>query len=191
MNGSMSEMSTDLPRIRAAIPIETVDSGASPVPLTINTRTNATTCRATKKKIVGGSTAKNSSLSFEVSLLIGSPQEWLYRGPRDGAVRGVTCRETSMALYEKRAGSRGQQFLHEATTRDKGIEPPQSRVRAAGVRECTSRPTSKLQFGLLPSCADESDQQSECTICEKRHVPLGFRPVWLPHEAADTSPAAL
>src|SRR5260221_9484351 len=85
----MSEMSTDLPRIRAAIPIETVDSGASPVPLTINTRTNATTCRATKKKIVGGSTAKNSSLSFEVSLLIGSPQEWLYRGPRDGDLDGA------------------------------------------------------------------------------------------------------
>src|ERR1017187_106974 len=77
MNGSISERSTDLPRIRAATVIETVDSGASPVPFSINTRTNATTCRATKKKIVGGSTANNSSLNLEVSLLIASPQGWL------------------------------------------------------------------------------------------------------------------
>src|SRR5262249_29440586 len=127
MNGSMSEMSTDLPRIRAATAIETVDSGASPVPLTINTRTNATTCRATKKKIVGGSTAKNSSLSFEVTLLIGSPQWWLYRGPRDGVVcGGLLAERPRWRSTKKRAGSRGQQFLHEAMTRDKGIEPPQS-----------------------------------------------------------------
>src|SRR5262249_15461492 len=125
MNGSMSEMSTDLPRIRAAIPIETVENGASPVPLTINKRTNATTYRATKKKIVGGSTAKNSSLSFEVTLLIGSPQWWLYRGPRDGVVcGGLLAERPRWRSTKKRAGSRGQQFLHEAMTRDKGIEPP-------------------------------------------------------------------
>src|SRR5215475_9099605 len=127
MNGSMSEISTDLPRIRAATAIETVDSGASPVPLAINTRTNATTCRAMKKKIVGGSTAKNSSLSFEVTLLIGSPQWWLYRGPRDGVVcGGLLAERPRWRSTKKRAGSRGQQFLHEAMTRDKGIEPPQS-----------------------------------------------------------------
>ena len=70
MIGSMSAMSTDLPRMRAATAIEIVDSGASPVPLSINTRTNATICSATKKKIVGGIIARNSSLILSDSLLM-------------------------------------------------------------------------------------------------------------------------
>src|SRR5262249_44959185 len=105
MNGSMSEMSTDLPRMRAATAIETVDSGASPVPLTINKRTNATTYRATRKKIVGGSTAKNSSLSFKVTLLIGSPQWWLHGGPRDGEVRRMLLADVCFAPESGRVHS--------------------------------------------------------------------------------------
>src|SRR6266480_5660405 len=56
--------------MRAATAIDTVDSGAIPVPFSINTRTNATICKATKKKIVGGSSAKNSSLSLVDSLVM-------------------------------------------------------------------------------------------------------------------------
>src|SRR5437899_2075442 len=60
----MSASKTALPRMRAATAIEIEEDGASPVPFSIRTRTNATICRATKKKIVGGSSAKNSSLSL-------------------------------------------------------------------------------------------------------------------------------
>src|SRR5438105_2965982 len=68
--GSMSASNTALPRIRDATATDTEPSGEIPVPFSINTRTNATTCRATKKKIVGGSSAKNSSLSLVDSLLM-------------------------------------------------------------------------------------------------------------------------
>src|SRR5258705_5826018 len=54
--------------MRAATATDIEDSGEIPVPFSINTRTNATICRATKKKIVGGSNAKNSSLSLLDSL---------------------------------------------------------------------------------------------------------------------------
>src|SRR5205823_4241291 len=66
----MSAINTALPRIRAATAIEIEDVGEIPVPFSINTRTNATICRATKKKIVGGSSAKNSSLSLVDSLVM-------------------------------------------------------------------------------------------------------------------------
>ena len=49
MNGSMSAMTTALPRIRAAIVTVTDVAGAMPVPSSINTRMNATRCSATKK----------------------------------------------------------------------------------------------------------------------------------------------
>src|SRR6266446_9136764 len=62
--GSMSAINTALPRMRAATATEIEVSGETPVPFSINTRTNATICKATKKKIVGGSNAKNSSLSL-------------------------------------------------------------------------------------------------------------------------------
>src|ERR1700737_4820836 len=64
----MSAINTALPRMRAATATDVEDSGEIPVPFSINTRTNATICRATKKKIVGGSNAKNSSLSLVDSL---------------------------------------------------------------------------------------------------------------------------
>src|SRR5882757_5923968 len=64
----MSAINTALPRIRAATAIDIEDRGEIPVPFSISTRTNATICRATKKKIVGGSNAKNSSLSLLDSL---------------------------------------------------------------------------------------------------------------------------
>src|SRR2546430_14671354 len=60
----MSAIKTALPRMRAATAIEIEEVGEIPVPFNINTRTNVTICKATKKKIVGGSSAKNSSLSF-------------------------------------------------------------------------------------------------------------------------------
>src|SRR6266702_4232491 len=66
--GSMSAIKTALPRMRAATAIEMEEDGAIPVPFNIRARTNATICRATKKKIVGGSNAKNSSLSLLDSL---------------------------------------------------------------------------------------------------------------------------
>src|SRR6266480_7741995 len=68
--GSMSAINTALPRIRAATAIEIEDVGEIPVPFNINTRINATMCKATKKKIVGGSNAKNSFLSVVDSLVI-------------------------------------------------------------------------------------------------------------------------
>src|SRR5713226_2059914 len=66
----MSASNTALPRIRAATATDTEPSGEIPVPFNINTRTNATICKATKKKIVGGSSAKNSSLSLADSLVM-------------------------------------------------------------------------------------------------------------------------
>src|SRR4051794_25507306 len=54
--------------MRAATAIDIVDTGEIPVPFSINTRTNATICKATKKKIVGGSSSKNSFLSVVDSL---------------------------------------------------------------------------------------------------------------------------
>src|SRR5437660_12895624 len=64
----MSARNTAIPRIRDATATDTEPSGEIPVPCSINTRTNATICKATKKKIVGGSSAKNSSLSLLDSL---------------------------------------------------------------------------------------------------------------------------
>src|SRR5207237_5781732 len=68
--GSMSAINTALPRIRAATAIEIEEVGEIPVAFNINTRTNVTICKATKKKIVGGSSAKNSSLSLVDSLVM-------------------------------------------------------------------------------------------------------------------------
>src|SRR6266446_9181087 len=68
--GSRSAINTALPRIRAATAIEIEDVGEIPVPFNINTRTNATICKATKKKIVGGSSSKNSFLSVVDSLVM-------------------------------------------------------------------------------------------------------------------------
>src|SRR5947199_6647045 len=56
--------------MRAATAIEIEDVGEIPVPFSINTRTNATICKATKKKIVGGSSSKNSFLRVLDSLVI-------------------------------------------------------------------------------------------------------------------------
>src|SRR6266513_2017112 len=68
--GSRSAISTALPRIRAATAIEIEEDGAIPVPFNISTRINATICKATKKKIVGGSSSKNSFLRVVDSLVI-------------------------------------------------------------------------------------------------------------------------
>src|ERR1044071_5011414 len=60
----MSAISTALPRISEAMAIDIVDRGWKFEPLAINTRIKVSRCSATKKKIVGGRMAKNSSLSF-------------------------------------------------------------------------------------------------------------------------------
>jgi hypothetical protein len=70
MNGSKSAISTALPRIRAASVTDNDERTGRPVPLSIKTRISATMWSATKKKIVGGSSASNSSLSFLDSLLM-------------------------------------------------------------------------------------------------------------------------
>src|SRR5215471_17568567 len=70
MNGSKSAISTALPRIRAARVTCNGVLTAIPVPLSIKTRISATMWSATKKKIVGGSSASNSSFSFVESLLM-------------------------------------------------------------------------------------------------------------------------
>src|SRR6266581_5018301 len=66
----MSASKTAFPRMRAATAIEMEEDGAIPVPFSIKTRINATICKATKKKIVGGSSSKNSFLSVVDSLVI-------------------------------------------------------------------------------------------------------------------------
>ena len=76
MIGSMSAISTALPRMRAATVIETVVTGASPVPLSVSERTSETMCSATKKKIVGGSIARNSSLILAVTVLMAFLWKW-------------------------------------------------------------------------------------------------------------------
>src|SRR5260221_14680062 len=60
----MSAINTALPRMRAATATDIDDSGEIPVPFSINTRTNATICRATKKKMAGRGNAKNYSLTL-------------------------------------------------------------------------------------------------------------------------------
>src|SRR5947199_465726 len=56
--------------MRAATAIDIEESGEIPVPFSISTRINATICKATKKKIVGGSSSKNSFLSVVDSLVM-------------------------------------------------------------------------------------------------------------------------
>src|SRR5438067_7873178 len=56
--------------MRAATATHMEENGEIPVPFSISTRTNVTICKATKKKIVGGSSAKNSSLSLVTSLVM-------------------------------------------------------------------------------------------------------------------------
>src|SRR6266576_461198 len=84
--GSMSAIKTALPRMREATAIETEEDGASPVPSSIKTRINMTICSATKKKIVGGSSAKNSSLSLLDRLVMELNCHESYR------IHGCCCR---------------------------------------------------------------------------------------------------
>src|SRR6266516_2886392 len=86
--------------MRAATAIDTVDSGAIPVPFSINTQTNATICRATKKKIVGGSSAKNSSLSLVDSLVmeLNYDESYLFHGPC--SFRGSFCLGLQIPFFE-------------------------------------------------------------------------------------------
>src|SRR5881398_3899852 len=100
----MSASKTAFPRMRAATAIEMEEDGGIPVFFSINTRTNATMCSATKKKIVGGSNANNSSLILLDSLVMelncdesyrfhGSwPRIWLGRlPPARFMIEGIRC----------------------------------------------------------------------------------------------------
>src|SRR5882724_2707484 len=87
----MSATSTALPRIRAATAIEIEEVGEIPVPFNINTRTNATICKATKKKIVGGNSSNSSFLSVVDSLLIELNCDESYRFHGSCSFRGLFC----------------------------------------------------------------------------------------------------
>src|SRR5206468_1724230 len=76
--GNMSAISTALPRMRAPTATWIGVLTGIPVPFSISTRTTATRPRVMKKKIVGGITARNSSLTFSDSLLIGLFQDWRF-----------------------------------------------------------------------------------------------------------------
>src|SRR5881392_2301774 len=65
--------------MRAATATDIEDSGEIPVLFSISTRTNVTMCKATKKKIVGGSSSKNSFLSVVDSLVMELDCEESYR----------------------------------------------------------------------------------------------------------------
>jgi hypothetical protein len=110
------------------------------------------------------------------------------------ALHDVTVRVNSGTAWEMKKGQRAritfQSIVDFVVFNRDSLQERTSAVRKP-VSAFAQEPTSKLQFGLLPASAVESVQQSECTICEKRRVPSACRPVWLPHEAADTSPAAL
>src|SRR5688572_32051735 len=70
MIGSRSAITTALPSTSAAMVTDTEVLSLMPVPSSISTRTRAMRCSAMKKKMVGGSTAANSSFTFSVSLLM-------------------------------------------------------------------------------------------------------------------------
>src|SRR5450631_168193 len=89
MTESMAAINTDLPRIRAATAMETVDSGAIPVALIINARTSATRCKSMKKKMVGGSIARNSSLILVGTSLMAFSSSNAPFSPRPTLVEGI------------------------------------------------------------------------------------------------------
>src|SRR5215471_16865463 len=70
MSGTMSAMSTALPRMRAATVTWSGVLTGIPVPFSIRTRISATMLSATKKKIVGGRIARISSPTFAARFLI-------------------------------------------------------------------------------------------------------------------------
>src|SRR5947199_4629333 len=96
----MSASNTALPRIRAATATDTEPSGEILVPFNISTRINATMCKATKKKIVGGSNAKNSSLSLVNSLVmeLNCHEFCRFHGPC--SFRGSFCLGLKIPLFE-------------------------------------------------------------------------------------------
>jgi len=89
-----------LPRMRAAIAIDIEDNGEIPVPFNINTRTNATICKATKKKIVGGSSSKNSFLSLVDSLVMELNRDEFCRFHGPCSFRGSFCLGLKIPLFE-------------------------------------------------------------------------------------------
>src|SRR3954454_25316167 len=86
--------------MRAATAIDIVDTGEIPVPFSINTRTNATICKATKKKIVGGSSSKNSFLSVVDSLVmkLNSDESYRFHGSCSCAWLGRKSLRVSYAI---------------------------------------------------------------------------------------------
>src|SRR5438874_10195193 len=96
----MSAIKTALPRMRAATAIEIEEDGEIPVPFSINTRTNATMCKATKKKMVGGSSSKNSFLSVVDSLVMELNRDEFCRFHDPCSFRGSFCLGLKIPLFE-------------------------------------------------------------------------------------------
>src|SRR5207248_7862487 len=96
----MSAINTALPRMRAATAIDIEDNGEIPVPFNINTRTNATICKATKKKIVGGSSSKNSFLSLVDSLVMELNRDEFCRFHGPCSFLGSFCLGLKILLFE-------------------------------------------------------------------------------------------
>src|SRR5215471_9434694 len=94
MKGSRSASSTALPRIRAATATDIDVLAAIPVLLSIKTRISATICKATKKKMVGGIMATNSSFIFAAILPMVVLSAHRYPGPKGQGVHAGHGRAT-------------------------------------------------------------------------------------------------
>src|SRR4051812_41078761 len=98
--------------MRAATAIDIVDTGEIPVPFSINTRTSATICKATKKKIVGGSSKKTSFLGVVDILVINLNSDDSYRFPcfllsrRVGRAASGAFQNRRDQVIKKRGGGR-------------------------------------------------------------------------------------
>src|SRR5439155_26813838 len=119
-SGSRSAINTALPRMRAATAIDIEDSGEIPVPLSINTRTNATICKATKKKIVGGSSSKNSFLSVMDSFVMELNCDESRRFHGSCSFRGSFCFGLKVPFLEflRRRAERAEVILEQELTEE-------------------------------------------------------------------------
>src|SRR6266536_578824 len=104
--------------MRAATATDIEDSGEIPVPFSISARTNVTMCKATKKKIVGGSSSKNSFLSVVDSLVMELSCHGSYRFHGACSFRGSFCLGLKIPLFEflRRRAERSEAILEQELT---------------------------------------------------------------------------
>src|SRR5713101_1673818 len=133
----MSAINTALPRMRAATATDIEDNGEIPVPFSISTRTNATICKATKKKMVGGSNLKNSSLSLVDSLVmeLNCDESYRFHG---------SCSRTSLGRMQRAFHDRRNQVIDKKAG---GLcEPPAMKVIPVIGRGLCSPPPPRPSF---------------------------------------------